>query len=332
MSDYRDASAELGASAFHKATGIAAAQRKTETDFRSKYVDPSSGKILSQFVTGRACPVCNGNKGEVSFTKNGFDHILCKCGMVYVPELLKPEHLNLVYSGGDHEKETHDGFRAEPRRTFICEVYKSGLDLIEKNTSGKRECLDVGCSSGLFMEYAIERGYSAEGIEPSDYAVEYGRKLGLNITKSYFNAQSMGDRKFSLVTLWDVLEHCDDPKAILSDIHAVLDTDGSVFIQVPNVDGIAPRMMRERCNMFNGYAHINLFNPNTLRRLLIDAGFQEPVFKSVISEVSVVNNYLNYYDPYFGPSSGKEKLLGCITPDYIESNLQGYKLQVVAKR
>jgi len=142
----------------------------------------------------------------------------------------------------------------------------------------------------------------------------------------------MGDQKFSLVTLWDVLEHCDDPRAMLKDIHTVLGPDGIVFIQVPNVAAIAPRMMRERCNMFNGYAHINLFNPDTLRRLLMDCGFQEPVFKSVISEISVVNNYLNYQDPYFGTSTGKEQVLGCIDPEYIESNLLGYKLQVVAKR
>jgi SAM-dependent methyltransferase len=332
MSEYRDASTELGASAFHKATGIAAAQRRTELEFREKFVDSVSGKIHGHFVTHRNCPVCGGTGGDVSFTKNGFDHVLCDCGMVYVPELLKSEHLNLVYSGGEHERETHDGFRAEPRRTFICEIYKAGLDLIEKTAPGNRECLDVGCSSGLFMEYANERGYATEGIEPSDYAVEYGRKLGLNITKSYFTAETMGDRKFSLVTLWDVLEHCDDPKVILRDIHKVLDTEGAVFIQVPNVAGIAPRMLRERCNMFNGYAHINLFNPETLRKLLMDVGYKEPTFRSVISEISVVNNYLDYSDPYFGPSSGKEKVLGCISPEYIEANLLGYKLQVVARK
>ncbi len=332
MTEYRDASAELGASAFHKATGIAAAQRKTELEFRSQFVDPVSRKIRSHFVTTRPCPVCGGTSGEVSFTKNGFDHVLCECGMVYVPELLKPEHLNLVYSGGDHEKETHDAFRDEPRRTFICEIYKAGLDLIEKETSGGRECLDVGCSSGLFMEYANERGYVTEGIEPSDYAVEYGRNLGLNITKGYFTAQSVGERKFSLVTLWDVLEHCDEPRVILKDIHEVLGADGAVFIQVPNVAGIAPRMLRERCNMFNGYAHINLFSPETLRKLLLDVGFKEPVFRSVISEISVVNNYLKYFDPYFGTSSGKEQVFDCISPEYIVTNLLGYKLQVVARK
>lgn len=332
MDKYRDASAEIGANEFHKATGIAASQRKTESEFKRKYVNPESGKIQSQMVTRRPCPLCGSDGGEVTFNKNGFDHILCSCGLVYVPEILKEEHLNLVYSGEQHEKETHDAFRAEPRNTFICEIYKAGLDLIEKAGPKLRECLDVGCSSGLFLEYATAHGYSAVGIEPSEYAVEYGTQLGLNITKGYFTESAVGQKRYSLVTLWDVLEHCDDPKVILRDAHRVLDEGGLLFIQVPNVSALAPRIMRERCNMFNGYAHINLFSPETIKKILLDTGFRELSFQTVISEISVINNYLDYFDPYFGPSTEREQILNCIDLDFIERNLLGYKLQVVAKK
>jgi 2-polyprenyl-3-methyl-5-hydroxy-6-metoxy-1,4-benzoquinol methylase len=331
MSQYRDASVELGANEFHKTTGIAATQRKTESEFKSKYVNTETGKIKGHLVTRRHCPVCDGDGGEVSFNKNGFDHILCSCGMVYIPEILKEEYLNLVYSGGEHEKETHDAFRAEPRNTFICEIYKAGLELIEKNGLKSRECLDVGCSSGLFLEYAISQGYKPDGIEPSDYAVEYGKQNGLNIIKGYFTADTF-EKKYPLVTLWDVLEHCDDPMVILRDAYEVLDEDGLLFLQVPNVSALAPRIMRERCNMFNGYAHINLFGPDTLKEILIAAGFREFSFQTVISEISVINNYLDYSDPYFGPSTERDQVLNYIDIDFIEKNLLGYKVQVVARK
>lgn len=331
MSDYRDASVEIGANEFHKKTGIAAAQRQTESEFKNKYVDSKTGKIQKHLITKRNCPVCGHKKGEVTFNKNGFDHILCACGMVYVPEILKEEHLNLVYSGGEHEKETHDAFRAEPRKTFICEIYRAGLELIEKNGLKSNDCLDVGCSSGLFLEYATGHGYAADGIEPSDYAAEYGRNRGLTITKGYFTADKI-EKKYSLVTLWDVLEHCDNPKIILEDSNKVLDEGGILFLQVPNVSALAPRVLRERCNMFNGYGHINLFGPETIEKILIATGFKEFYFQTVISEISVINNYLDYFDPYFGPSVEREQILNCIDSKLIEKNLLGYKLQVVAKK
>ena len=57
MSDYRDASVEIGANEFHKKTGIAAAQRQTESEFKNKYVDSKTGKIQKHLITKRNCPV-----------------------------------------------------------------------------------------------------------------------------------------------------------------------------------------------------------------------------------------------------------------------------------
>ena len=54
--------------------------------------------------------------------------------------------------------------------------------------------------------------------------------------------------------------------------------------------------------------------------------------QSVISEISVINNYLNYHDPYQGPSLEKDNILGALDIETIHKNLWGYKLQVVGKK
>ncbi|MEE9604956.1 MAG: hypothetical protein V3V70_05215 [Candidatus Scalindua sp.] len=107
---------------------------------------------------------------------------------------------------------------------------------------------------------------------------------------------------------------------------------GIVFLQVPNIMGIAPRIMRQDCNMFTGFGYIYLLGPDTLKRILDKNMFKEIKMQSVISEISVISNYLNYHDPYRGPSLERDNILGVLDIETIHKNLWGYKLQVVGKK
>lgn len=327
-----DASATMGAKEFHEKTGITRSLRRIEKIFKETWVDPATGRIRKEYVSPRSCPLCARSDGEPAFVKNGFEHVRCSCGMIYVPEVLKGEYLNYVYADPDYEKETHLSFRTEPRKSFIEAVYVDGLNLMEKNGVASGKMLDVGCSSGLFMELALKRGFSARGVEPSGYAVNIAKGQGLDVIQGYFQAGMFANGSYDCVVLWDVLEHCEDPAEILQDSLDVLCPGGSFFLQVPNGMGLAPRIMRQDCNMFTGFGHINLFGPDTLREVLAKNGFEKIEMQTVISEVSVINNYLDFFDPYHGPSIEKETVLGLIDIDTIHKKLLGYKLQAVAKK
>jgi len=328
----KDASASIGAREFHKKTKITESLRQMEQAFQAKFVDISSGKIKNIYVTRRTCPLCGQASREVVFVKNGFEHLHCSCGMIYVADVLKDEYLNMVYTDEAYEEETHVSFRSEPRRSFIMAIYEEGMALINTLVSSRGRLLDVGCSSGLFMEYAQERGFKTSGIEPSQYAVEYARENGLDARQGYFKKGSVPSGSHDLVTLWDVLEHCDNPSDILKDVHDALKPEGIIFLQIPNVMGLAPRIMRKDCNMFTGFGHINLFCPETVTKILKQCGYEDIRLQTVISEISVITNYLAYYDPYFGPSMERESILGLIDLKDIQKNLLGYKLQAVAKK
>lgn len=327
-----DASATLGACEFHKKTGITDKQRELELSFKQRFVDIENGRIRKEYINNRNCPICGGNEGEVVFVKNGFDHKRCCCGMIYVPEVLKDEYLNIIYADNEFAEDTHNGFRAEPRKSFIESIYNEGLNLISAYGVAKGKLLDVGCSSGLFMEFAKNRGFVVQGIEPSQYAVDYAKKLGLDASQGYFRKRIVEGGSVDLITLWDVLEHCESPTDILNDIYYTLKPGGVLFLQVPNVMGIAPRIMRQACNMFTGFGHINLFGPETIKKVLEKCGFSDIRMQSVISEISVVNNYLNYYDPYFGPSLDRESILRLLDIKTLHEKLLGYKLQVIGKK
>jgi 2-polyprenyl-3-methyl-5-hydroxy-6-metoxy-1,4-benzoquinol methylase len=325
-----DASAVLGACEFHKKTGITEQMRRLEGTFRKQFVNARTGRIKRRYVRKRTCPLCNGKEFFVIFVKNGFPHVRCECGMIYVPEILKDEYANIVYADQSYEEETHRSFRTEPRKSFIEAIYVDGMSLLNKAGIRSGRLLDVGCSSGMFMEYAQKKGFSVKGVEPSEYAVNLARSMGLDVRKGYFEKSTPESELFDVVTLWDVLEHCDDPFEILGTAREALAPGGCIFLQVPNAMGLAPRIMQARCNMFTGFSHINLFGPDTLEAILGKCGFGNMTMQTVISEVSVLNNYLHYHDPYYGPSTEREKVLGLISLKDINENLLGYKLQIAA--
>jgi SAM-dependent methyltransferase len=97
--------------------------------------------------------------------------------------------------------------------------------------------LDVGCGEGVFVNYARNKGFEAYGIDFSHESIEAGKKLyNLN---SLFTAtlqevqEKTGIPQFDIITLFEVLEHLDDPRAFLSEVSQLLKKDGSLVVSVP---------------------------------------------------------------------------------------------------
>jgi SAM-dependent methyltransferase len=139
-----------------------------------------------------------------------------------------------------------------------------------------RKYLDVGCGVGHALEIAAERGWSAWGLDTSPSIIAAGRQRGLRVCHP--DEVSLDDT-FALVSLWETLEHVNQPYEMLSGIVPRLDADGLLAITVPNALAIEARTMRQDVAWISGGAgfgtvHINLFQPSSLAHLLGRAGLQ----------------------------------------------------------
>jgi hypothetical protein len=101
---------------------------------------------------------------------------------------------------------------------------------------------------------------------------------------------------------------------------------------VPNSDSFAAKVLRYSCRMFDGIEHTNLYNPKYFEKLISNSNFSLKNMQSVISEIAVINNFLDYLDPYFGNSQYNNKVLNFIDEKMIHENKIGYKLQVTLVR
>jgi len=294
-----------------------------------KYIDPKSERIWSHFVENRRCPVCDSEKSLHVLDKRGGTYVKCsECTMVYTNPVATDEALKKYYG----ELDTKQGEIVQNESPFYKEIYSMGLAAIGRfKKSGA--LLDIGCSTGFFLDIARAQKWDTYGVEPGAIEAEECRKKGHTLfVDTLENIQF--DRTFSAITLWDVFEHIPHGKRCLDLLGNIIEPGGIVFMQIPNSDALAARMMRERCNMFDGLEHTNLYNPQTIKLITEARGFKIVEMKSVISEIAVMNNYLSYEDPYFGESryDTVAGLLGLLDDAFIHTNLLGYKLQVVLQR
>jgi SAM-dependent methyltransferase len=167
-------------------------------------------------------------------------------------------------------------------------TYRRGLDRLEALVSPGR-LLDVGCSYGAFLQLARERGWDAEGVELSTVTAEFARReRGLRVFDGTVEQAAFPDDRFQAVTLWDVVEHFDDPVATLSEINRILAPGGILFVFTINQESLLNRVghtlyraslgrWKHLMTLFYDIHHNFFFSPDTIRAILRRAGNLEVV-------------------------------------------------------
>ena len=142
--------------------------------------------------------------------------------------------------------------------------------------------LDIGVNRGHFSRYAAERiDAMIDGIEP-DFSIVLGEDYtGEYVANAYgvvvYNTRiedawlsDWDDKRYSFVYMSHVLEHVDDPVAVLRKIRGLMLDDGALYIEVPNIDIIKGGNLVEE---FFINKHRYHFSVRSLMNVLARGGF-----------------------------------------------------------
>lgn len=101
--------------------------------------------------------------------------------------------------------------------------------------AGWSTVLDVGCGDGLFFDALSRlRGVTfVEGVEPAEALVSPDGPHRARIHVVPFDERFDSGRRYSLITMLDVLEHLPDPVAALRHALSLLEPDGVFLATVP---------------------------------------------------------------------------------------------------
>lgn len=114
------------------------------------------------------------------------------------------------------------------------------LDTIDRFAPPAGRALDVGCGTGFLLERLAERGYSGVGVDLSPESVAIAQRRLAEIGAAHRLEARVGSAyeppggPFDLVTLTDVLEHLEDPRACLTAIRERMAPGALLVISTPN--------------------------------------------------------------------------------------------------
>lgn len=179
----------------------------------------------------------------------------------------------------------------ESRRDEGKHLHPLRLQLVQQHCSlAGAMTLDIGAGLGQFILLLQQQGASALGIEPSVLRRAYARDvyhLELNprlADEDYW--QSSYSNSFDLITLWDVIEHVDDPRLTLAAAVALLKPGGLLCLDTPDREVFSYRLSQLAARVTGGafplffshfysttrYGHKQIFTRRQVTGLLQDYG------------------------------------------------------------
>lgn len=215
------------------------------------------------------CPSCGSNRRKVRIERFGRQVLQClDCDLGYMDSF--PANVEDVYSQTGY-LESHEinylqnvDYR---KKRFAMER----LDIIRRHlhkTPSESHLLDVGCGTGWFLEVAKDQGFKVSGLEIGKQLAEYtSKKLGAPI-HTLALTDLPATEVFDVITMFDVLEHVNDPRTVLKSLREHLNPGGIGVIFTPNLDSVGITILQDVSSLIMPAEHLFCFTPASLRRMI----------------------------------------------------------------
>jgi SAM-dependent methyltransferase len=229
----------------------------------STITDPPSSPVRA--TSGSRCAFCGGESEtalsatdrNLAISDETFTYTRCTdCGTLALANV--PADLGRYYPSAYYEL---------PGREELDELvgpHGHKLELLQRFKQRGR-LVEIGPGSGIFAYAARRAGFDVTGIERDGEACEHLREVcGVEAVQSTDPAAVLGEMPPSdAIALWQVIEHVDDPAAVLDAAAANLAPGGVLIVSTPNPQSPQFRALRGR------WAHLD--PPRHLFLLPLDA-------------------------------------------------------------
>jgi len=136
--------------------------------------------------------------------------------------------------------------------------------------------LDLGCSSGSFLELMRGESWKLYGIEMSaEVARTAEAKSGAEVFVGSILDAHFPPASFDVITCFDVLEHLYEPRRVMARVSEWLKPGGIFYVLVPNIDSAEGRVLGSYWHGLELPRHLFHYSPASLKYLAKAAGLTE---------------------------------------------------------
>ncbi len=222
-----------------------------------------------------SCPVCDCREAVLRFEIGGIANkvVVCtECGLGRLHPAPTPEEIRSYYPD---EYYGEPGTKFQPAVEYLVRwVGRRHIDALTRGLRPGARVLDVGCGRGVLLGPLADRGFEVHGQEISAEAAR-GADPRARIAIA-MNLKDVGYEAgyFDEVVIWHVLEHLQDPRGTIEEIHRVLAPGGRIAVSVPNFSSFQARATGAGWFHLDLPRHLYHFPLKALERLLVRVGFR----------------------------------------------------------
>jgi 2-polyprenyl-3-methyl-5-hydroxy-6-metoxy-1,4-benzoquinol methylase len=238
------------------------------------------------------CPYCKSvrikkhlSTKDYFITQDLFTIYECaNCNVLFTYPFPEPDVLYSKYYKSEnylsHNKKSSDLFSKLYRTVQKINIRKKLKLLKAVNQTAEKKILEVGAGVGDFLAACRNHGWNCFGVEPSEQARQVAKEFNnLDLADSI---NKIGERSFSVITLWHVLEHVPDLEETIQKLKSYLSDEGSLIIAVPNHNSFDAKHYKQFWAGYDVPRHLYHFNKKSLTSIIQSKGLELVKIKPMI--------------------------------------------------
>jgi len=228
------------------------------------------------------CPVC-GKSGASVWLKapdrlhgrqEMYTLVRCPaCSIVWLDNPPKPEEMHRHYT------EAYDRLISSSGEGSPVRWRDRNAALAPHKQSGA--LLDLGCSSGAFLQTLHRKDWDLYGIEMSEESANKAEvSTGAKVFVGKILDAPFPPASFDVITCFDVLEHLYEPRRVMARVSEWLKPGGIFYVLVPNIDSAEGRVFGSYWHGLELPRHLFHYSPASLKFLANSAGLTEVLLET----------------------------------------------------
>ena len=211
------------------------------------------------------------NKLIAGYEKNELNNNLSvggcnNCGHIFLINLPNIELISILYKDCYNVPYPILSECSSDREDYFLELFNNHMNSGIINKANSNSVLEIGGGDQYILYKLKQDGFKVLGCDPSVRAAEIANSFGINVIidefeKNYFINNNLS---FDIIILRNMLEHIPDPINLIKDISTILNYNGLIMIEVPDVEDHLIKGMVEGFH----FQHYQYFSEKSIRHAI----------------------------------------------------------------